>query len=287
MRCLTYPVLALPPEGAPLRAVVDLHRPYDGARTYLEFAACDRPLASSFRTAVGEELALRPGKGARLVATRRPRQLDPQDGDPIDRVPEGEFEILRTTAGPPRYRFHTPSDPPKTVERVRHALAIDERRHDFQPEIWNAGEATEAIEQRWFAGVHSNVGGGLVQDGLANCALGWISREAEAAGLALNSGFLKHYRAYAADRSSHKGLVYEISDTALRPIRGFRGVRDLNAVAGTLDESAFTRLAADPAKHAGLDERYRPANLLAYLARNPDHDGRLDAETLQAVQALR
>ena len=48
------------------------------------------------------------------------------------------------------------------VDKACHALAIDDERHSFLPEIWD--EETETrdnrIEQVWFSGAHSNVGGG-------------------------------------------------------------------------------------------------------------------------------
>ena len=42
-----------------------------------------------------------------------------------------------------------------------HALAIDERRKDFRPCLWDARNTRtgQTLEQVWFAGVHSDVGG--------------------------------------------------------------------------------------------------------------------------------
>ena len=39
-------------------------------------------------------------------------------------------------------------------------------------------ENTDFVEQRWFAGVHSNVGGGYPDEGLADLALKWIIEKA-------------------------------------------------------------------------------------------------------------
>ncbi|MDH3626470.1 MAG: DUF2235 domain-containing protein [Acidobacteriota bacterium] len=104
-------------------------------------------------------------------------------------------------------RYHTPPTPPAIANRVRHALAIDERRHDFQPELWNGQEPTLKFEQRWFPGVHSNVGGGLIDDSLANSALRWICDEAIAAGLSMNAEYLR----YLADRPQYdRQLTAEI-----------------------------------------------------------------------------
>ena len=59
-----------------------------------------------------------------------------------------------------KYRFHDVDLNPN-IENAYHALALDERRKPFTPNLWQrpanwAGQ----IEQAWFAGVHCNVGGG-------------------------------------------------------------------------------------------------------------------------------
>lgn len=65
-----------------------------------------------------------------------------------------------------------------SVGAVRHALAIDERRVFFRPKLW--GPKTEDTRQVWFAGVHSDVGGGYPESksGLAKVALEWMIKEA-------------------------------------------------------------------------------------------------------------
>lgn len=185
-------------------------------------------------------------------------------------------------------QFHTPAEPPTTARQVRHAIAIDEARHDFQPEIFSQDTGHPSLEQRWFAGVHSNVGGGLESDGLANCALRWIVDEAKAAGLSVRGDYLKFFREYPADSASSKSLGFKIGDTLLRPIRGFNGVRNLSAPKGmTLDKSVVDRLNADPQNHKELDEPYRPKNLLKFLAANEEFDANLGSDTLAAVKKIR
>lgn len=81
------------------------------------------------------------------------------------------------------WTFHNPK-----VAIVRHALAIDERRAFFRTNKWHedaASAATTDIRQVWFAGCHSDVGGGFPreQSGLAQISLGWMLKEAKAAGL--------------------------------------------------------------------------------------------------------
>jgi uncharacterized protein (DUF2235 family) len=80
------------------------------------------------------------------------------------------------------------------IENALHALAIDERRKPFAPDVWvrPTGWAGH-LEQAWFAGVHSNVGGSYTPDGLANEALHWLVEKAERLGLEFDSQYLAHY----------------------------------------------------------------------------------------------
>ena len=79
------------------------------------------------------------------------------------------------------YAFHET----KLGDHVRHAfqaMAIDERRGNFQPAIWarEHNDPHRPLEQMWFPGVHSNIGGGYDEHGLADAALLWmLSRIAE------------------------------------------------------------------------------------------------------------
>lgn len=77
-----------------------------------------------------------------------------------------------------------------------HALAIDEHRAAFAPTLWvkntlKSGDTfpprpIEQVEQRWFVGAHSNVGGGYENDLLAQIPLRWLMRKAIAHGLLFN-----------------------------------------------------------------------------------------------------
>jgi hypothetical protein len=64
--------------------------------------------------------------------------------------------------------------------RVRHAfqaLAIDERRGNFQGAVWAPHPqplCEQVLEQVWFPGVHSSIGGGYEHHGLSDTALLWM-----------------------------------------------------------------------------------------------------------------
>lgn len=70
------------------------------------------------------------------------------------------------------------------VRTVRHAVSLDERRCFFRQNLWNGGEGQDC-EEMWFAGVHSDVGGGYpeAQSGLAKVALKWMCEAAAKEGL--------------------------------------------------------------------------------------------------------
>jgi hypothetical protein len=78
------------------------------------------------------------------------------------------------------------------VSHAYQALAIDERRRQFEPTLWvqPPGETTPKMEQVWFAGVHSSVGGGSRDSGLSNQALLWMMEKAKAAGLAVDEAYV-------------------------------------------------------------------------------------------------
>jgi len=67
-----------------------------------------------------------------------------------------------------------------------HAVSIDERRKDFPPALWDLGEvdpSRQTVEQVWFSGVHSDVGGWYDERGLSNTAFQWMLGKAVASGL--------------------------------------------------------------------------------------------------------
>lgn len=187
-----------------------------------------------------------------------------------------------------KVRFHAPNQAPQIVAHVRHALAIDERRHDFQPEIYEHPSSHPSLEQRFFAGVHSDVGGGLQSDGLANCALRWMVQEAVSAGLEVRGDFLQFFGEYPLGPIPGKGFGFATTDTVLRPLRGFRGLRDLTSAANArLDDTVLERLNADPAEHEALKKPYRPKNLMRFLAQHGEYDGRLAGDALESVKKAR
>ena len=86
----------------------------------------------------------------------------------------------------------------KRYLNVRHALALDEHRAQFQPRLYSDNNGTYSsaevgknvtLEQKWFCGSHCDVGGGYVsgQTLISDKAFYWIVSEAVRCGLALKS----------------------------------------------------------------------------------------------------
>jgi len=93
-----------------------------------------------------------------------------------------------------------------SVRAFRHALAIDERRRMFRASRWKPGQKyvakpfssgeppdQDALEM-WFAGVHSDVGGGYpeAESGLSKFPLIWIVEAARADGLVIDTAMFNH-----------------------------------------------------------------------------------------------
>ncbi|WP_327114617.1 DUF2235 domain-containing protein [Nocardia sp. NBC_01730] len=92
-----------------------------------------------------------------------------------------------------RHRFHDVKLT-RDVHCARQALAIDERRRNFEPCLWEVPiepnvkyrRGFERVKQVWFPGVHSDIGGGYVECGLSDITLQWMVEEAESVGLAFD-----------------------------------------------------------------------------------------------------
>ncbi|MFT5136835.1 MAG: hypothetical protein ACI8XV_001872, partial [Arenicella sp.] len=79
----------------------------------------------------------------------------------------------------------------KNIKHAYQALAIDDERTAFWPLVWDevkAGRTVDDVEQVWFSGMHSNVGGGYERQGMANVTLNWMMLRAKKHGLVFKPG---------------------------------------------------------------------------------------------------
>jgi len=94
---------------------------------------------------------------------------------------------------------------------ARHALSLDERRIDFEPTIWKPNDNVD-IKQVWFAGVHSDVGGGYKNDPdetiLSDIPMTWLMKEAQSVGLTFEDFlFVAELNPTAKQHDEYKGFM--------------------------------------------------------------------------------
>lgn len=129
-----------------------------------------------------------------------------------------------------RHQFHD-TDLSSFVKAARHAVAIDERRMDFEPTLWSnldklnarcgfdPAATNAAYQQQWFPGTHSSVGGGGERRGLSDRALDWVLDGARVAGLELDPSeqtspiyrLQPNYAEYIKE-SEESGMYYKLAN---------------------------------------------------------------------------
>ncbi|MBN2424721.1 MAG: DUF2235 domain-containing protein [Calditrichaceae bacterium] len=160
----------------------------------------------------------------------------------------------------PGNRFHD-INLSSTVANAYHAIAVDEKRANFRPALWNqqAHAKNQNVEQRWFIGVHSNVGGGYPSTALSDIALNWMVEKAASCGLELTGiSANPDYKHHPIEESWK--LFYRLRCPYHRPI-GMKSASGLKTNE-TLDPTVIMRYKEDL--------KYRPKELCKYLTKNPD-----------------
>lgn len=151
------------------------------------------------------------------------------------------------------------------VRHAFHALAIDEQRTAFRPTLWTADPQAEdqVLEQVWFAGVHSEVGGGSRDCALSDIALLWMVDRAQKCGLRVD---LTRLEAQApagigtAVAPDYAGMLTDSRAGAWKALNAYHRLRELpvNAAPGQSMASSAIRRADE---HG---ERYAPPGFGAY-----------------------
>ena len=86
----------------------------------------------------------------------------------------------------------------KSIDHLRHAVSLNENRPYFNAELIhlsddpNTRDRERSMVQAWFLGTHSDLGGGLSEDGLSLYPLQWILIESRRCGLELEFHQNKH-----------------------------------------------------------------------------------------------
>lgn len=196
-------------------------------------------------------------------------------------IPIGNFSKWSRNA----LKFHNPR-PSKYHQNVRHALAINENRKSFNCILFNdfikASETPEQVdkdradwaerfEQRWFCGVHGDVGGGDNED-VAEAPFTWIMSKAEELGLEFKEALPSNVDVAAMPiqdnfEKVHKRL-YNFMRLGMRFHRKIgakaksKGNDRIEPIHETIDPSVFERFRKD--------SKYRPKNLLKFFRNDVD-----------------
>lgn len=158
-----------------------------------------------------------------------------------------------------RNRFHD-TDLSSTVEFAYQALAIDETRRHFKTAMWHgqAHARGQTLEQVWFVGVHSNIGGGYASTALSDIALEWMVDKARRCGLDLEAIAMQPDSQHQREES--RTGFYLMMPKFIRPI------------AQPDDQKGPTNESLHPSvlERYKKDRAYRPKNLEDYFTRYPE-----------------
>lgn len=157
-----------------------------------------------------------------------------------------------------RNQFHDTELSTK-IKFAYHALAIDEKRKNFEATLWHqqAGSKDQVLEQVWFTGVHSDVGGGYPETGLSDIALKWLVEKAQGCMLQFDE-ITMNPEPMASKHESYTGF-YKLQSEFLRPIGvDIPGTGNTNE---TIHPSVVERYKSD--------SHYRPKNLVGYFRSHP------------------
>ena len=138
------------------------------------------------------------------------------------------------------------------VLNAYHALAIDEKRVQFPATLWSSPAPHQTLEQVWFTGVHSDIGGGEPEGlpgttALSDITLGWMMSKAIALGLEIDPAIEVQYAIplnpeYALDKLHSSWNV----------LKGFPRPRPIGK------DAVIANSVAIRCEH---DNSYRPSNL--------------------------
>lgn len=158
---------------------------------------------------------------------------------------------ILSAIGKDKYQFHDVSLP-TPVEHAYQALAVDEQRVDFAPSVWNKKRANQTLEQMWFPGVHTNIGGGYADNGIANHTLHWMIEKARNLGLEVDSRYLDHFI------PDHNGVIYQSRKGFYRLKKPF-----IRPIGTGIEESLHDSVT----NKERSDRKYRPINVKAYRSK--------------------
>jgi uncharacterized protein (DUF2235 family) len=205
---------------------------------------------------------------AEAVAFRKANSISPDEPIKIKFIgvwdTVGSLGIPKKGGVDTEFQFHD-TELSGTVENGYHALAIDEHREPFLPTLWSyQPKPGQKVEQVWFCGAHSDVGGGYPEDDASKLALLWMLDKVRGAGLKLDDEALKAFPIALNPQGqlhNSKGLLYVFSKSVDRMI-GCAKETSKPDPTQSVHESVLQRWDSDA--------NYRPPQLREYFKRSKD-----------------
>ncbi|HEY6852301.1 MAG TPA: DUF2235 domain-containing protein [Terracidiphilus sp.] len=144
--------------------------------------------------------------------------------------------------------YHQTKLPPN-VSHAFHALSLHELRSDFQPHLWtNKHNSSQILEQRWFAGDHSDVGGGHPNRQLSDISLLWMLGCAEQAGFTAVRQLAKNIAQPAVPSNINQrwqDLIFCVLPPKVRPaLQSYDELSNPLPLDSSFDPSVSTRLSS-------------------------------------------
>jgi len=160
-----------------------------------------------------------------------------------------------------KYRFHD-LELSSIIKHAYQAMAIDERRKLFDVNLWKRSahakdeNIQQFVEQRWFAGVHCDIGGGYIEEQLSDLTLEWMIEKAKFAKLAIdmtmavtNADFPVFVSpSFNGEKHNSRIGIYLLSPAIVRKIGQLQGYNEC------IDVSVINRMEI-------LQNDYKPVNV--------------------------
>lgn len=182
-------------------------------------------------------------------------------------------------AGLFKWRFHN-FDLSANVSAAYQAIAIDDERKTFHPALWNhpPPENSQILEQVWFVGMHSDVGGGYhTGRDLSSIPLVWMIDRAVDHGLRIKTSIEPIYEDATDVMHNSRGSLW--SKIYRKRQRDWDSTRSDHPV---VHESVSNRGAAGPVPVERTRTETVEVNYDPWILRLP----RLQTETWEHVEAL-
>ena len=112
------------------------------------------------------------------------------------------------------------------VEKACHAMSLDEHRFFFDILKF---EANNRVEQVWFPGVHSDVGGGYAECGLSDIACMWMVEKSSMCGLRFKKSKIEALLPNAATAAVHDEFESKIWKACGEKFREYSPSEDVHA----------------------------------------------------------